>query len=69
MRNLMLKLTCLSALVTVASCATPSADNCAGWRPVILLDDTAVYMNDNDPTALKAIIGNHEHGKASKCWR
>jgi len=36
---------------------------------VILLDETAVYMDGNDPTALRAIIGNHEHGKSAGCWR
>ncbi len=69
MLNSTKKLTCLLALAVLASCAKPNPDACAGFRPVILLDKTAVYMNGNDPTALKRIIGNHETGQSRGCWK
>ncbi len=57
------------ACATLASCAKPNPDACAGWRPVIRLDETAVYMNANDPTALRRIVGNHETGQSRGCWK
>jgi hypothetical protein len=58
----------LLALGALASCATPAADPCAGWRPVTLLDPSVDYLAANDPQALREIVTHFEFGRARECW-
>ena len=56
----------MTVLGATASCATP--DYCVGWRPVTISEIAAVFLNENDPRALREIIAHYEHGQANGCW-
>lgn len=62
-------LTLLLVPLVLASCATPNTNACAGWRPVRASAETVDYMAQNDPEALKEMIGHAEFGQAQGCWK
>lgn len=58
----------LTALVALASCAAPTSDPCAGWRPIRLLDPTVDLLAASDPQALQEIVAHYEFGRRRTCW-
>ncbi len=61
-------LTLLAVPAALASC-TPTVDaDCAGWRPIRVLDETVDYLAARDPQTLAGLIAHHEFGQIQGCW-
>ncbi|QXN72414.1 hypothetical protein RCTHUNDERBIRD_5 [Rhodobacter phage RcThunderbird] len=56
----------MTAPAVLASCGTP--EYCAGWQPITIADETAVYLDAKDRPALEGIVSHYEHGRKFKCW-
>ncbi|ADO42396.1 hypothetical protein EIO_1253 [Ketogulonicigenium vulgare Y25] len=68
MRKSLMMLTWLTALSVLASCGPRIEAGCAGWRQVQVAGATVDYLAEQDPQALRALIGHQEFGMAAGCW-
>ena len=62
-------LTLLPALVLLG-CQIPSpSDRCAGFAKITGADASVVWLAQNDPQFLKAVIAHDEFGAKQGCWK
>ena len=54
--------------LAVSGCLA-SEPGCAGWRQILVADETVDHLAAHDPDALAALIAHQEAGQKFGCWK
>ena len=58
----------LPLALAVSGCLA-SEPGCAGWRQILVADETVDHLAAHDPDALAALIAHQEAGQKFGCWK